>query len=185
MTSYFKCILYRSKHGTPTVSILSSATGVIFLSWMSFQEILEFLNFLYSVGMLLEIAAFIRLRVKKPDLHRPYRVPLETFGVTLLCMPPVVLLVLVMCLASLRTVIISGMVVIVGFLLYPALVHAKSRKWIHFNDDQPGAASETDSQGISTTMCGIADEASEKLLPSEIIEQGGSANSSEEVLKRG
>ncbi|KAK1558793.1 hypothetical protein Q3G72_006699 [Acer saccharum] len=35
----------RSKYGTPTISILCSATGVIFLSWMSFQEILEFLNF--------------------------------------------------------------------------------------------------------------------------------------------
>ncbi|KAG4205700.1 hypothetical protein ERO13_A04G118900v2 [Gossypium hirsutum] len=96
----------RSKYGTPTFSILCSATGVIFLSWMSFQEILEFLNFLYSIGMLLEFAAFIKLRIKKPDLHRPYRVPLETFGVTMLCLPPALLLVLVMCLASATTFII-------------------------------------------------------------------------------
>ncbi|KAF9604422.1 hypothetical protein IFM89_006431 [Coptis chinensis] len=64
----------RSKY--PTISILCSATGVIFLSWMSFQEIIEFFNFLYSIGMLLEFAAFIKLRIKRPELHRPYKVPL-------------------------------------------------------------------------------------------------------------
>ncbi|BBH09673.1 Amino acid permease family protein [Prunus dulcis] len=127
----------RSKYGTPTVSILCSATGVIFLSWMSFQEILEFLNFLYAIGMLLEFAAFIKLRVKKPDLHRPYKVPFQTFGATMLCLPPALLLVLVMCLASLRTFFVSGCVIIAGVLLYPLLVHAKDRKWAHFDAEQP------------------------------------------------
>ncbi|CAI8587293.1 unnamed protein product [Vicia faba] len=94
----------RSKYGTPTVSILFSATGVIFLSWMSFQQIVEFLNFLYAIGMLLEFAAFITLRLKKPDLCRPYRVPLQTFWAAMLCLPPASLLILVMCLASMRTI---------------------------------------------------------------------------------
>ncbi|KAJ0452426.1 putative protein kinase CAMK-CDPK family [Helianthus annuus] len=64
---------------------------------MSFQEILELLNFLYAIGMLFEFEAFIKLRLKKPDLHRPYKVPLKTFSATLLCVPPAFLLVLVMC----------------------------------------------------------------------------------------
>lgn len=123
----------RSKYGTPTISILCSATGVIFLSWMSFQEILEFLNFLYALGMLFEFAAFIRLRIKKPDLHRPYRVPLQTFGATMLCLPPAILLVLVMCLASSKTFLISGLIIVIGMVLYPALIHAKDRNWIKFN----------------------------------------------------
>ncbi|KAF3970211.1 hypothetical protein ACB098_07G088500 [Castanea mollissima] len=127
----------RSKYGTPTISILCSATGVIFLSWMSFQEILEFLNFLYAIGMLLEFAAFIKLRMKKPDLHRPYKVPLGTFGVMMLCLPPALMLVLVMCLASLKTFLVSGAVIIIGFLLYPTLVHAKDRKWTQFDAEQP------------------------------------------------
>ncbi|XP_038709344.1 probable polyamine transporter At3g19553 isoform X2 [Tripterygium wilfordii] len=130
----------RSKYGTPTISILCSATGVIFLSWMSFQEILEFLNFLYAIGMLLEFAAFIKLRIKKPELHRPYKVPLQTFGATMLCLPPAVLLVLVMCLASVRTFLISGSVIILGFFLYPILVHAKERKWAQFSTERPSPA---------------------------------------------
>ena len=87
--------------------------------------------------MLLEFAAFIKLRLKKPDLHRPYKVPLGTFGVTMLCLPPALMLVLVMCLASLKTFLVSGAVIIIGFLLYPTLVHAKDRKWTQFDAEQP------------------------------------------------
>lgn len=100
---------------------------------MSFQEILEFLNFLYSIGMLLEFAAFIKLRIKKPDLHRPYKVPLQTFGAIMLCLPPAILLVLVMCLASARTFLVSGAVVIVGLFLYPISVLVKEKKLMRFN----------------------------------------------------
>jgi amino acid transporter len=47
----------------------------VILSFMSFQEIIEFLNFLYGLGMLAVFAAFVKLRVKNPDLARPYRIP--------------------------------------------------------------------------------------------------------------
>ncbi|PPD90649.1 hypothetical protein GOBAR_DD12388 [Gossypium barbadense] len=154
----------RSKYGTPTFSILCSATGVIFLSWMSFQEILEFLNFLYSIGMLLEFAAFIKLRIKKPDLHRPYRVPLETFGVTMLCLPPALLLVLVMCLASATTFIVSGIVIIIGILMYPVLVHAKDRKWTQF-DDIEQLVVPLDNLDTPRPKQEVSDEASVSLLP--------------------
>ncbi|OMO63343.1 Amino acid/polyamine transporter I [Corchorus olitorius] len=153
----------RSKHGTPTFSILCSATGVIFLSWMNFQEILEFVNFVYSIGMLLEFAAFIRLRIKKPDLHRPYRVPLQTFGAIMLCLPPALLLVLVMCLASYKTFIVSGIVIIVGFFLYPALVHAKNRKWTQFDIEHVVVPS--NDLDVQEPPQELADEASVSLLP--------------------
>ena len=101
--------------------------------------------------MLLEFAAFIRLRIKKPDLHRPYKVPLQTFGVIMLCLPPVLMLVLVMCLASVKTFLVSGAVIIVGFLLYPILVHAKDRKWVQFDAEQPPLP-------LNNTMEGHSDE---------------------------
>ncbi|KAH1040359.1 hypothetical protein J1N35_042102 [Gossypium stocksii] len=175
----------RSKYGTPTFSILCSATGVIFLSWMSFQEILEFLNFLYSIGMLLEFAAFIKLRIKKPDLHRPYRVPLETFGVTMLCLPPALLLVLVMCLASATTFIVSGIVIIIGILMYPVLVHAKDRKWTRF-DDIEQLVVPLDNLDTPRPKQEVSDEASVSLLPdltSPGINQEVSETSSDATLK--
>ncbi|KAL0911513.1 hypothetical protein M5K25_019661 [Dendrobium thyrsiflorum] len=122
----------RSKYGTPTISILCSATGVLLLSWMSFQEILEFLNFLYALGMLLEFAAFIKLRIEKPDLHRPYKVPVDTFWATFMCVPPAFLLILVMSLASIRTFIVSGTVFLLGIIFYPILQYVKVKKWIKF-----------------------------------------------------
>ncbi|CAK7330099.1 unnamed protein product [Dovyalis caffra] len=157
----------RSKYGTPTISILCSATGVIFLSWMSFQEILEFLNFLYAIGMLLEFAAFIKLRMMKPELHRPYKVPLQTFGAALLCLPPAMLLVLVMCLASLQTFLVSGVVILLGFLLYPTLLHAKDRKWVKFGTEEPGLPSNASLEENSILLHPhqeVADEASVSLL---------------------
>ncbi|KAM7474736.1 hypothetical protein LguiB_021979 [Lonicera macranthoides] len=157
----------RSRYGTPTISILCSATGVIFLSWMSFQEILEFLNFLYSIGMLVEFAAFIKLRIKKPDLHRPYKVPLQTFGATMLCVPPTLLLVLVMCLASLKTFLVSGAVVFMGFILYPTIIYAKEKSWVRFSTEQPQGPNENDIEGhniVPQPSQEVADEASVSLL---------------------
>lgn len=169
--------LCRSKYGTPTFSILCSAFGVIFVSWLSFQEILEFLNFLYSIGMLLELAAFVKLRIKKPDLNRPYRVPLQTFGATMLCLPPTALLVLVMCLASAQTFLISGIIIVVGFLLYPTLLQAKNRRWAKFISVQPAAtlSDAEDRLAESQPVQEVSDEAAVRLLsessPSSIIAQ--------------
>lgn len=129
---------------------------------MSFQEILEFLNFLYAVGMLFEFAAFIKLRINKPELHRPYKVPLNTFGASMLCLPPVMLLLLVMCLASLQTFLVSGAVILLGFASYPALIHAKEQNWVKFNTDltmlRPVASDLEDHHQ------GLVDEASLNLL---------------------
>ncbi|WOL10478.1 putative polyamine transporter isoform X1 [Canna indica] len=153
----------RSKYGTPTISILCSATGVILLSWMSFQEIIEFLNFLYAIGMLLEFAAFIKLRIRKPDLHRPYRIPVETFGAIVICIPPSVLLLLVMCLASVRTFIVSGSVMLVGFLLYPVIECMRTRKWVKFINTT--VLPETCSNTSPVQSQEVTDESSVSLLP--------------------
>lgn len=189
MTIIFELFPCRSKYGTPTISILCSATGVIFLSWMSFQEILEFLNFLYAMGMLLELAAFIKLRIKKPDLHRPYKVPLQTFGVTMLCLPPALLLVLVMCLASVRTLIVSGAIIITGVLLYPLLVPAEDRNWTPIDAEQPPLPPDNsveDHSDESQPHQEVQDEASVGLLPdlsSTKTKPESSEISSEEDLK--
>lgn len=142
---------------------------------MSFQEILEFLNFLYSIGMLLEFAAFIKLRITKPHLQRPYKVPLETFGAAMLCLPPTVLLVLVMCLASLQTYLVSGAVMIVGFVLYPIVILAKDRNWVHFETEQSIKPFDCDIEGhpiLSKEHQEVADESLSLLSdPSSLTEQ--------------
>ena len=155
---------YRSKFGTPVLGILCSASGVLLLSWMTFQEILEFLNFLYCLGMLLEFAAFVWLRMKQPDLVRPYRVPLGTLGVTLMLLPSTGLLILVMCFATWKTVLFSCIISLIGFLSYPLLKHAKAKKWVQFADVKvngtPGARDTCSSQEENSEVF----DAEERLL---------------------
>lgn len=121
--------------------------------------------------MLLEFAAFIKLRIKKPELHRPYKVPLQTFGAAMLCLPPTILLVLVMCLASLKTYLVSVAVMIVGFFLYLILVHAKAANWLRFNTEQSAVPSDSDIEDrlilLKQQQQEDADEASLSLLSDE------------------
>lgn len=139
----------RSRHGTPTYSILCSAAGVVVLSFMSFQEIIEFLNFLYGLGMLAVFAAFVKLRFKDPDLPRPYRIPLGSKGAAAMCVPPVALIATVMCLATARTFVVSGAVAAAGVAMYFGLEHLKTTGWVEFltpvpSDSFHGSSSSAD-----------------------------------------
>lgn len=162
----------RSRYGTPTYSIMCSAMGVVILSFMSFQEIIEFLNFLYGLGMLAVFAAFIKLRVKNPDLARPYRIPVGTAGAAFMCAPPVVLITTVMCLASARTVIINAIVVVASVGVYYGVEHVKRHAWVEFLVPVPPAES---SHG-STTASDAADQEDVRagLLADELADEEGS-----------
>ena len=139
--------------------------------------------------MLLEFAAFIKLRIKKPDLHRPYKVPIQTFGAIMLCLPPAILLVLVMCLASVRTFLVSGAVIILGVFLYPLSVFAKERRLLRFDAEQPAVPPsiclEDPATVVSQRHQEAADEASISLLSelSAKTEQESSEIRLEGVLK--
>lgn len=122
----------RSKYGTPTLGILCSAAGVIVLSCMSFQELLEFVNFLYCFGMFLEFAAFVSLRIHQPNLLRPFCIPLNTSGLCLLLLPPCVFLIVIICLASLKTIVLGTFISMLGWVVYPGMEVAKQRRWFNF-----------------------------------------------------
>lgn len=128
-----KIFARRSRHGTPLVGILFSASGVVLLSWLSFQEIVAAENFLYCFGMILEFLAFIRLRVMFPAANRPYKIPVGTVGAILLCIPPAGLICLVLALSSLKIMIISLIAVLLGFVMQPCLRYTDKKQWIKFS----------------------------------------------------
>ncbi|XP_058103881.1 probable polyamine transporter At1g31830 isoform X2 [Magnolia sinica] len=123
----------RSRHGTPLVGILFSASGVVLLSWLSFQEIVAAENFLYCFGMILEFLAFIRLRMKYPTALRPYKIPVSTVGAILLCIPPTVLICVVLALASLKVMIVSLCAVVIGLVMQPCLKYIDKKRWVKFS----------------------------------------------------
>ena len=55
----------RSRYGTPTVSIMLSALGVIIIGTTPLESVVETLNFLYCLAALLEFAAFIKVRRRR------------------------------------------------------------------------------------------------------------------------
>jgi amino acid transporter len=57
----------RSKFGTPTYGIMLGTVVIIILSVASFDAIVEMLNFAYSLSLLLEYAAFVKLRITDDD----------------------------------------------------------------------------------------------------------------------
>lgn len=63
----------RSRHGTPTLGILLSSLGVLCLTSFNFVDIVELLNAIYCMAEILEFAAYIWLRIKAPNLPRPYK----------------------------------------------------------------------------------------------------------------
>ncbi|KAJ9529358.1 hypothetical protein QJQ45_013786 [Haematococcus lacustris] len=128
----------RSPHGTPTLGIILSSAGVLVLSCLSFVEIVELLNAIYCLAELLEFAAFIWLRIAQPDLPRPYRVPLPTWGCILMLLPASLLLMFVLVLPfanrSWTTVGATVGAIVLGIVLYPLLQVARRRGWCEFSD---------------------------------------------------
>jgi amino acid transporter len=83
------------RHATPWISIMVNSVGLAVLIPFSFQDLIEIDMFLYAAALLLEFGALIWLRVRKPEMARPYRVPFGFPGVIAISIPPVAL-----CLAS-------------------------------------------------------------------------------------
>ncbi|OMO92700.1 Amino acid/polyamine transporter I [Corchorus olitorius] len=123
----------RSRYGTPLVGILFSATGVILLSWMSFQEIVAAENFLYCFGMIMEFIAFVKLRIDHPAESRPYKIPLGTVGSIIMCIPPSLLILVVLAFASFKVMVISMVAVIIGLILEPCLRYSEKKRWFRFS----------------------------------------------------
>ncbi|CAL5436074.1 unnamed protein product [Camellia sinensis] len=123
----------RSRYGTPLVGILFSASGVILLSWLSFQEIVAAENFLYCFGMILEFIAFVRLRMKYPAASRPYKIPLGTVGSILMSVPPTILICIVLALSSLKVMVVSLVAVVIGLVMQPCLKQVERKRWLRFS----------------------------------------------------
>lgn len=123
----------RSRHGTPLVGILFSASGVVLLSWLSFQEIVAAENFLYCFGMILEFLAFIRLRMKYPTAKRPYKIPGGTIAAILLCAPPTILICVVLALSTFKVMVVSLVAVLIGLVLQPCLRYIDNQRLLKFS----------------------------------------------------
>lgn len=72
----------------------------------------------------MEYAAFLKLRISKPEVHRPYRLPLNTFGCFLALAPTFAITLLVMALADFYTMFFSFLTVVFAV----AVFHVRQRE---------------------------------------------------------
>ena len=79
------------KHGTPYVAILSMGAFNLFFSIFSFEQLVVLDVFMLSFSYVLIYIAAIVFRIKKPDMERPFKVPLGTKGFIAMCIPPILI----------------------------------------------------------------------------------------------
>jgi amino acid transporter len=76
----------------PWVAIIVCAIGWATCLGLGFERLVTIDILLYGASLLLEFAALIVLRVREPELRRPFRVPGGTFGAIAVGIPPMLLL---------------------------------------------------------------------------------------------
>jgi amino acid transporter len=76
----------------PWVSISVCAAGWALCLGLGLDRLVTIDIFLYGASLALEFAALIWLRVREPELHRPFRVPGGIFGAIIVGLPPMLLL---------------------------------------------------------------------------------------------
>jgi amino acid transporter len=93
------------KHHVPHVSIIICAVVVSGMVLWKFGDLLIIDVTLYGVALFLEFLSLIVLRVRKPEHHRPFKVPLNVFGLSVMtALPTLCLLVAITAALSERSV---------------------------------------------------------------------------------
>jgi amino acid transporter len=106
------------KFVTPWKAILANSVGIAALTPFSFQELIEVDMFLYAAALILEFAALIWLRLRRPEMARPYRVPFGLAGVIAMSIPPLSLCILSIALSNAATRYASLAGIMLGLLVY-------------------------------------------------------------------
>ncbi len=83
-----------NRFGVPWISVLACSTAWVAALSLGFVKLIELDVAIYGLSLLLEFAALIALRIKEPNLPRPFRIPGGLAGVIGLSLGPLVLVAL-------------------------------------------------------------------------------------------
>jgi amino acid transporter len=81
-----------NRRRAPWVAILACAIGWAMCLGLGFERLVTIDILLYGCSLTLEFVALIALRIREPDLERPFRVPGGLLGAIAIGIPPVLLL---------------------------------------------------------------------------------------------
>jgi amino acid transporter len=82
------------RYKTPYISIIICAIVVSFMILWTFQDLIVIDVTLYGAGLFLEFATLIKLRITSPNVHRHFRIPLNTTWLCVMLVLPVAVFVI-------------------------------------------------------------------------------------------
>ncbi len=115
------------RFGTPWVAVIVSAALYAAFAVFSFKELIVLNVWLYSLSLLVELAAFVRLRVSAPAMARPWRVPGGLGLAVVVAVVPAALALLAMATAGWRNTLAGALAALTGLLAWPSLGRAGRR----------------------------------------------------------
>ncbi|KAF2308888.1 hypothetical protein GH714_022800 [Hevea brasiliensis] len=71
---------------------------------------------------------------KYPDAPRPYKIPVGTIGAILMCIPPTILIFVVLALSTFKVMVVSLIAVAIGLVLRPCLKFVERKRWMKFSE---------------------------------------------------
>jgi len=107
-----------ARFGTPWVAVVVSAAIYALFAVFSFKELIVLNVWLYSLALLVELAAFLRLRASAPGMTRPWRVPGGWAGAWVTALLPAALALLAMATAGWRNTLAGVGAALTGPLIY-------------------------------------------------------------------
>ena len=114
------------KTGVPWVSILACAAGWALCLGLGFERLITLDIILYGGGLLLEFIALVALRIREPELPRPFRVPGGLAGAAVAGVFPAMLLVLSVIrgereeVFGMNGLVFAVVIILAGFAVYGA-----------------------------------------------------------------
>ncbi|MGN6604291.1 MAG: APC family permease [Ginsengibacter sp.] len=99
------------RYKTPYISIIICAIVVSFMILWSFEQLIVIDVTLYGGGLFLEFITLLKLRIKAPERDRPFRIPLNTTGLYIMLIIPVIVF----------AIAVSGAFTTEGKVLIPAV----------------------------------------------------------------
>jgi amino acid transporter len=117
-------LLQRNRLGVPWVSVVLCAAIWALALRFSFERLISIDLVLYGASLILEFVALVVLRLREPNLVRPFRVPGGTLGAVLLGIGPTLLIAFALWAArneqvlGLNALLFSALVAVTGSAVY-------------------------------------------------------------------
>lgn len=122
----------RSKYGTPTAGIVFNTLVVVAFASADFGQLLELLNSVYAISLLMEYAAFVKLRLFHKQLQRPYRVPIPDWAAPIIVMPPTLGILVIFATSNWYVYYFCAGIVVAGVILFKCSDICKRLGWCEF-----------------------------------------------------